>query len=279
MRAWTYSISRESWPVGEFAAGLEIVKRWWDGEWSDLARDAAFVEEVQSALIDRLDRLDSIFFKGLPSNWRMHPEIRPHLVVWMDEVVAAGREAGAPFWRHRLLNALHSADEPALVAIQKEIAECLLDAAQSEMADNAAIVSVDWIKVANSHKPEILAEVFGGIVAARRMPNLIWVLYVLERMVRHRSDWIDSKLLSMIELGLAKLETELVYRDRPRGTAIADEEVPILRFNCARLAMALERSPNRLSSAATSTWLSIAANDPLPEMRFLSERFDSIREI
>ncbi len=279
LRAWINSLVREPWPVGEVAAGLEIVRRWWEGEWSDLAHDAPMIEEVHAALIDRLDKLDSIFFKGLPSNWRTHPEIEPHLAVWVDEVVAAGKQAGAPFWRYRLLNALHKADDATLVAIQTELAECLLDTARSEMGDNAAIVSADWIRLENSHKPEILIEVFGGIIAARRMPNLIWVLHVLEKMVHHRADWIDDQLLSMIELGLVKLEAELSYRDRPWGTAIADEEVPILRFNCARLAIALEWSPNRLSSAATSAWLSIAANDPLPEMRFLTEGFESNRAI
>ena len=107
------------------------------------------------------------------------------------------------------------------------------------------------------------------------MPNLGWALHVLVKAVRHQSQWITENLFAMIEMGLAKLHSELRYEDPPNGTGIPDDEVPILRLKCARLALAFLRCEPRRTSSVLSDWLSTAMSDPLPEMRYLNERYGS----
>jgi len=275
LEAWLHSLSTQQWTLDEMFAGMQIAKKWWDSEWPDLVKDTRW-DELRDAVIYRLNTLDAILSKGLPLEWKQEPGLGQPLVTWLDEVVVAGRTYGAPFWRVRLREALRTGEQHGLVEIQKEISEHLLSSTPFELSDVASEVAVDWLKQGqpdDSPPPELLREVLCAIVSARKIPNLGWVLHVLAKAVRHQSQWVTDNLFAMIEMGLAALHSELRYKDPPKGTGIPDDEVPVLRLNCARLALAFLHCEPPRTSSVLSDWLSSAANDPLPEMRYLNERY------
>ncbi|SDU68006.1 hypothetical protein SAMN04489801_5911 [Pseudomonas mandelii] len=63
--------------------------------------------------------------------------------------------------------------------------------------------------------------------------------------------------------------SERTYVGRPDGTGIPDDNVPVLRFNCERLARALRICSFYREEDASGVWLKQAINDPWPELRFI----------
>jgi hypothetical protein len=275
LRAWKASLASGPWSAEEMARGLRILKNWWDDEWASVVADIPKVEELSDAVITRLDYFDAILAVGLPSDWESSPVIDPASKAWLKEMMVVAKPHGAHFWRLRLRHALDSSDVSDFAALQRELSECFLDASKLDAAYVAAHVVEDWIKLRNSKNlrpPEQLLDVLCEIVAARQMPNLIWALHLLVKTAQYQEQWITDRMFQMMEFGLKKLLSELKYHDRDSSAGILDDEVPILRLNCARLALAFsEKSSSRMSNVL-SEWLEQARGDPLPEMRFIEER-------
>jgi hypothetical protein len=275
LTAWRASLSDSPWPGQDMARGLNILKQWWDDEWASIVADIPKIHELRDAVIDRLDDVDAILATGLPNDWEASALIDPSIKDWIRAMVHASEPFGARFWRLRLRLALETNDHAEFSRIQQELSDCFLDASMPESTFIAAYVIEDWLTIdryPRTQCPDLLLSVLCGIVATRRMPSLIWALHVLVKIVRYQSQWITERLFQMIELGLEAMLTELSYHNRSPGSDIPDDDVPILRFNCARLALAFIARETKHPSGVLSQWAEQTQNDPLPEMRFIEER-------
>ena len=106
------------------------------------------------------------------------------------------------------------------------------------------------------------------------MPNLSVALDTLTEIVRTKREWLTSSAVTMLKLGLQALYVDLDYRNRPVGSGIPDEEVPLLRYRCAALAFALVQANIVETEADSRIWLEATKNDPLPELRLQRYRFN-----
>ncbi|MFC5742911.1 SIR2 family NAD-dependent protein deacylase [Dyella tabacisoli] len=275
LTAWKASLSGSPWPIQDMVRGLNILKQWWEDEWASIVTDIPRIHELAEAVIDRMDDFDVILATGLPAGWETSSLIELSIKGWIKEVVNASKPFAAHFWRLRLHLALEANDGAEFGRIQQELSDCFLDASMPDSTFIAAHVIEDWLTVDHYPKvqcPDLLLGVLCGIVATRRMPSLIWALHLLVKIARNQAQWVTERMFQMIELGLDALVTELSYQGRSPGSDIPDTDVPILRFNCARLALAFIDGDAKHSASVLSKWADQTQNDPLPEMRFIEER-------
>jgi hypothetical protein len=274
LQTWKCSLEKQPWSPAEMRAGLSIVKAWWDAEWVLIEQSIDRFESLRSMVVDRLDDLDAVLSIGLSPSWATNEQLGEQLTIWLREVVQKGQDHGAMFWRLRLRDDLQNNDVPALSAIQREMTRDLLNISSLQDAQAAAQVLNEWVAhEASTYRPALLLDGLVGLVSSRRMPNLVWALHLLVKIVQFKPQWLTDEMVMVIELGLDALLRELAYQDRTSGTGMSDSDVPLLRFNCARLAFALSSTKWFKQSQTWPQWLQQASNDPLPEMRYLRERW------
>jgi hypothetical protein len=271
LRQWIASLNRCAWSEKDIQAGLYIVKNWWDAERESIVADIPHLEELHSAFLTRLHLLDTILAKALEGKWGTQSKPDAILMLWLEEVIATGKLFGAHFLALRLSQAFHANNEAEFIQVQKELSSHLLNESSTDSSGFAINVVFNWIislEAEADTQPELLLDTLCAIVAARRMPNLTSALHILIKIIERNAHWITDRLFVMIDLGLQSLYVELDYKKRPVGSNIPDEEVPILRLYCVRLAVAfIDVDPPR-TSKAISEWIAQIQDDPLPEIRY-----------
>lgn len=273
LQNWIFSLKREPWSESDMLAGLKIVKRWWDSEWQDVREDLHKINELREAVNQRLGLLDEVIAATVASDSVPDLLSDQDIGEWLKSVIDQSADIGANFWRFRLARALKQHNEHDLRKVEVELVDHLLDS-NFPQAINAYKAISYWIRrpnVSQSNRPELLINTISGIIATRRVPALPWGLSLMLDIAINQNAWITESAFSLTESGLKKMLVELSYEDRPLGSGIPDDSVPTLRWSCARLARELANSsPPRVSNSIT-TWLTLAATDPLPELRFLEE--------
>ena len=111
--------------------------------------------------------------------------------------------------------------------------------------------------------PEELIREVGNIVASRRRkilrPALDVAAWIVGNAPRAQAELVASLAIHGLGPLLEELRYERTHEDR--------DDVPALRRNCVRLAIALDER-GWGDEAPVRTWISEAATDPLPEVRF-----------
>jgi hypothetical protein len=274
LQALAKSFELEPWPLEDARNAMAKIKAWWLHDWSEISHDISRVEELQVELLERLDGID-IFLASVASDESLEVLFREEeWKQWLDDMQSASRPYGAAFSRFRIARALARKDDNALWEIARELVEELGDSDISVAVRSAPQVVAYWLKSAPANTSlafRFLVTSIAAFVAARRMPALPWMLQMLTDIAMHRADLLDNQALELAEVGLLKMQRELFYSARKEGSGIPDDNVPIIRFHCAHLALAIREYVQR-SSDCIEAWIDMAANDPLPEMRFLVQR-------
>jgi hypothetical protein len=112
--------------------------------------------------------------------------------------------------------------------------------------------------------PDLLREI-GFAIAARRQSILIVALDLARWLIEEGPEQYRSLLIDSCTHGLACLLEEASY-SRTRAEEAHKMDIPLLRANCIRLAVALKRAGYQDDPAVTG-WISNAKVDPLPEVR------------
>jgi hypothetical protein len=274
LRALVKSFEREPWPLDDARRALAKIKAWWQHDWPEISSDVQSVDDLASELLQRLDYIDS-FFALVISNKSLNSLLdEAEFLEWIEQMLVATQPYGASFSRFRIAKASAHGNSDALWQVVEELVVELADPDISIAARSAPKVVAYWL---SSLTPEanqafqFLVVSIAGFIAARRMPILPWMLQTATEIVHHRPDLLDGQALSLIEVGLSKMQHELSYKARKEGSGIPDDNVPIIRFQCARLARAMRERLQR-SSACINDWIDASINDPLPEMRFLPKQ-------
>ncbi len=126
------------------------------------------------------------------------------------------------------------------------------------------VASID-AKVPLSPPPDDMLSEIGLIIASRRKVSLPHALQVAEWVFSHGTSEHRNVISTLALQGLTYLAEELRY-DRAHG---ADEntDLPLLRWRCAQLAQSMAESGLR-DEPAVYLWITLAKQDPLPEVRF-----------
>lgn len=273
LQNWIFSLKRESWPEVDVLAGFKLVKRWWDSEWQDVREELHKIDELREAVEQRLGLLDDIIAATVENENIADLLNDPDIGEWLKSVIDQGADIGASFWRFRLARALKQHNEHDLRKVEIELADRLLDSNISQVNNACKVISY-WIgrsSISQSNRPELLIDTISGIIATRRIPVLPWGLSLMLDIATNQSAWIAESSFSLIESGLKKMLVELSYEDRPLRSGIPDDNVPTLRWSCARLALELAKSSPQRVSNSIAAWIQLASTDPLPELRFLEE--------
>lgn len=139
---------------------------------------------------------------------------------------------------------------------------------ESAMVSNAVLGLDSWImncrkpKYKDRHPPIDLIREIGLIVAVRRRGALSGALDMARRLFEEGNDEQRKAIKQNVLLGLEYLIEELRY-DRERSD---DNQVPLLRWRCARLAISMSAA-GLGHEPVVVRWLEIAQTDPLPEVR------------
>ncbi|KAA8998219.1 SIR2 family protein [Affinibrenneria salicis] len=270
---WIYSIKRKQWPKTDMNAGLKLVKKWWDIEWQYIFKDYKNIDNLHIAINQRLELIDNIVAmmvenKSMPDQFN-----NSSIGKWLELVITQGAELGVKFSRYRLSIALEKKDKLELSRLESELVENLIDLDIPSVSNASNIISY-WVFHSNLNKenrPKLIIDAISGIISTRRIPVLPWALNLMILIVKNHSEWLTKSHFSLIDLGLKKMLTELSYKDRPVGSGIPDDNVPTLRWNCARLAKEIATNNQQYTTKNITNWLDLAPSDPLPELRFLKE--------
>jgi hypothetical protein len=255
---------------GDKDACLSAILNWWGAEGNDLTKelsgDRVRLGELRSGLIQRGDIVDQLIWRI----WTLSaaPLTRPSAAIWSRLPVFAEQiEAlGVRLWRTRLALATDRGDRLAMNAIDKDLASEFLNPSDGDRFSQRPVVK-DWIAITGNPAP-VLFRSLVATVAANRPSGLWQALDALSLLVEEHPQWIDEADVTLVITGLAALASKLSYTRGITDSGIEDEEVPILRFMCARLALALQESRrDQVSQMIARTWLESATTDPLPEMR------------
>ena len=146
------------------------------------------------------------------------------------------------------------------------------------LAKNAAEGLWFWLRVADDSTVELrpppidLIGEIGVIIAARRKTLLVQALQIAK--------WVFSKgeaehkeaIGDLASQGLGYLAQELRYD----GSQDPDDDVPVLRWGCTHLALAMAQNGFGADPAVTD-WVESAESDPLPEVRNATPPFGARR--
>lgn len=272
-----YSFEKVSWSSKEVVFALEIIRTWWDSEWNDIALELAqpgsgLFGSIQNVISNRLKRVDNVFAAIHQSTVNTYLSDELDISIWMNSLPPKSAVFGIYFWRYRISKAIKSRDESELRAVEIELVEHLLDSDLSRVSTASSTISY-WFNFPNTNgteRPDLIIDTLAGIVAARRMPALPWGLNLMLDLVLHKSDWMTESALALIGSGLKKMLVDLCYENPPLDRGVPEANVPTLRLSCAQLSKGLANSfpANSLPNSIPS-WLVLASEDPLPELRFL----------
>ncbi|UXZ97222.1 SIR2 family protein [Pseudomonas phytophila] len=265
-----HSIDTFKWSEDETVKALLIIKSWWDGEWTYIRPELDKLDEVKKMFVTRMRAIDSILaafidmhsFKALKD---------PTLNLWVDEMRTGVAVADSSLFCTDLAFAFKANDQAALAHIEEKVLLKLFDSDLAGAHDIAKVISY-WARHENSKicdAPNGLIYALAGVVSGRRMPVLPWALSAVTEISKTNPDWISSSCYALLNVGLKIMLSELTYDDRPDGTGIPDDSVPVLRHECVKLSRALSDSKFYQAEDACGLWLREAINDPLPDLRFL----------
>lgn len=267
----SYSVAQSNWSEDEMVGALHIIKRWWDAEWPYIQSELTRLDEMKKMFEERMKVIDSIIAAFIDNHSMSALLRRPDLMDWLNVMRVGLAVAGLSLLRTDLACAFDADDRSALARLESEVLLRLFDSDIAGANYIAKVISY-WAKHEGAKKydaPSGLIYSLAGVVSARRMPVLPWALSALTEISERRPEWITSSCYSLLNVGLKIMLSELTYVERPDGTGIPDDSVPVLRFGCVRLALALRVSVFFGAEDACGLWLKEAGTDPLPELRFL----------
>lgn len=269
LRYWRFALQRKAWNLANFQAFLDEIQRWWSSEGEDVGQAYDRIDSLPQLLSRRADVIDFLMAEALlQAKERAQSEY-----AILRERVQAVREMfrlpKAQFFRVDVLLACDRNDPSTLDALQVGMMKTLL----SDSEDGIAFVAnaARWLLKNKSRIDGLdLERLIEGLISlahAKRIPGLVWALGSLADFVsaengKHMKDHSHD-----CELILDLLFDELSYEAREDGTGIVDGAVPLLRYQCARLATGLANLRNNLTPPV-KRWLDAIKTDPLPELRF-----------
>jgi hypothetical protein len=271
LQAWSYSIERMPWSVDEVLAGVEAIAEWWRDEGTQLQLDLDHFEELRDAILTRFDLIDMVLATSM-EHFAVQQANEEHARVAqaVQGLVTQLRAVESPMWRLRWCFASAKGDMQEMTAVQTELASILLQNDDSRMghASRAAKWLIEHSEVEDPGGLDIIIDTSVALVSTRRLPGMIWALDILGATAnRLYPDRLVPDRIRQLDVAMSLIFAELSYSNKRTGTGIVNDAVPLLRFQCARLAYALS-SLDKEYSKNLSAWLSEAQCDPLPELRF-----------
>lgn len=143
-----------------------------------------------------------------------------------------------------------------------------LTSSKIEMTRDAAKSLVRWLERSGDPAlqipapPKDLVREIGIAIASRRIPILVAALQTAEWIFDKGTTQQQETISELVQDGMNFLAVELNYEQEHYDQAY----IPLLRLLCARLAVAMAKAGLKDQQAVT-TWLSLAYEDPLPEIR------------
>jgi hypothetical protein len=267
-----YAVDCSKWAEDEMVAALLIIKRWWDGEWAFIQHELARLDDLKKMFFERMNMIDSIIAAFIHRHSMSALLKYPALAEWVEEIRAGLALAGSSMLRTDIACAFDADDRAALAELEGKILLRLFDSDIAGANYIAGVISY-WTKHPGSKKhdaPSGLIYSLAGVVSARRIPVLPWALGTLTEISKQHPGWITSSCYSLLNVGLKIMLSELSYENRPDGTGIPDDSIPVLRLGCVKLSQALSVTTLFLAEDACGLWLKEASTDPLPELRYIN---------
>jgi hypothetical protein len=201
------------------------------------------------------------------------PSVLPgDLVQWLELVVIKAQAIGCPMWRFRVQLALHHKDSQAMLDVQTELsAELVSTNTETKWEVRKTLRACIRGLKPTDPVPNLVLDTIFSAIAARRVNALGTCLDMAEEILDRRPEWVTAARLGLLRIGMNALLIELDYGVRVMGTDISNEHIPLLRFYCARLAYAAKRSSGTCPDWARA-WIDAAKVDPLPELRFMTDK-------
>lgn len=270
-KSWLESLRMAPWPERTWIAALGRVLQWWHTEAEDLSADLQRHDDLFADLMHRLELFDSILAHAeLWSITETSDEVRSLIDGQIRVMVDAGRTMGAPYWRFRIEQTRRTADPRSWEQLGTEIAAGLVAPRSADTLQSAAAAALLWIEksLVAGIPTGLVIDTVVAILTSRNLPSLSRALDLLIQLLRRRLNVLDAVNGALVNLALGALMEELNYAGRPIGSAIPDDEVPTLRFLCARFSSLIVETEATGEISVAEQWLHVAGTDPLPEMRF-----------
>ena len=187
--------------------------------------------------------------------------------------------ANSLYEKAQILNESQIPARAVMVALSKALPKRFEEMVQSirmglgsndeQTAKNAAQALEFWLHAGKDSgvglrpPPIDLVREIGAIIANRRKPALIQALSIARWVYMEGSSEYRDAIASLAAQGLGYLEEKLRYDVENEE----DFDVPLLRWGCTQLAIAMAEHGYD-SEPAVVRWIESARNDPLPEVRY-----------
>ncbi|WP_312589679.1 SIR2 family NAD-dependent protein deacylase [Comamonas terrigena] len=259
-------LDRYSWPIKDLDILVSRLEDWIDADGPDLLRDIPKSEDLATAVISHIEKIDEILSRAFIAISKVQRRKGTAAVVrriWaLHEKLSQFR---LPLWRLSLLKAVHTGDEMQLLAVHGSL-QFDITSRDENVIENAYKAS-SWLLKQSNLDCSFLFDGLVSVISGKIMPALVWALEIIS--IQPKEVWmryLTHRRLFLLDAALGQLRKDLKIFDRPAMSGIPDDAVTTLRFKCAQLAYALNlfsgyESPN------ASKWLKEAQSDPLPELR------------
>ncbi len=211
-------------------------------------------------------------------------EVSPVAARALGQRVRQERDAETP--AYQLTPGILRSDGAQLDALASLLRTGLASTVRAAL-DSAASGLFLWLREARRSEPfvpavpeEVLAEI-GVILANRRWPSISSALQIAAWVYGDGSAEQRAVLRAPLLESLGQFIEELVYEEdfdqhpffkRP-WVDHEEVDVPLLRWRCAKLAMAMEAA-GLGEEPVVARWIREAERDPLPEMRYIAEGWE-----
>ncbi|MDR6677806.1 SIR2 family NAD-dependent protein deacylase [Pseudomonas oryzihabitans] len=248
-------------------AGLSKIKEWWDSEWLYLSERHFENDDINRAIVSRLNKIDKYLSLSLPKFWEKL--LSEDEKKWLETIQAEANPFEFKFWRLSLRIASDTQNRGAANEIDMELATKLLGDSSKEKLNTSVLIAADWIRSNWKFRPSLTIDTAISIIKARHSSNLNWCLHLIRLCVKKDRRAITPKRFKSIETGLSILKKDLNYDGKELQKLSPDEDIPLARYNCTNLALSLAKIPAYKDSLELAKWIDDIENDPLPEVRFL----------
>lgn len=247
-------------------AGIEIIKAWWDSEWSRIEENSPDNQEVIEVILSRLNRIDKFLSSALPDLWLT--TLDNNYKQWILDLPNKADFISFSFWRLSLRIASDTQNRELANEIDMELATELLSDTSKGRPYIAVSTAADWIKSQWAFRPTHTIDTAINLVKARRLDTLSTCLDLICVCIKSDRRIITAKRFKSLEKGLLLLLKDLRYSSQEIDKGNIDERIPAARYNCCYTAILLSRTTHS-KSGAIEGWLEEMETDALPEIRFL----------
>lgn len=260
----------KNWTLSEYKKLSDITRSWWESEGNLLITKAKQRQDTNpfygNDFLWRFDWIERIYADQIIPKLKQLSVSDNSLNTWIQNFVTSIESVGKHAWHIRL--ALWEVSGTPDSSLTQELLNSLFGVDKDKKKIAINFISKWAVKDSNSC-PDILIDALAMVIALHDFAVLLDAIKGWRDIARRRPDVLNDNRRITLEAGLQSLFVKLDYKSINSKFEFEDYARPLVRLECTKLAMAITGSSP--PSPSCEKWINNIINDPLPEIRALSD--------